>query len=79
MAQQRGLDVGAEVQKFSDYHAAKGSVMADWQAAWRTWVGKARPDRYAQPPPGSLLSSSGTQTAANAAIAKTLLFEANTP
>ena len=24
-----------------DYHQSKGSVMADWQAAWRTWVGNA--------------------------------------
>lgn len=27
-----------ELAKFRDYHAAKGSVMADWLAAWRTWA-----------------------------------------
>jgi hypothetical protein len=25
--------------KFRNYHRAKGSLMADWQAAWRTWLG----------------------------------------
>lgn len=28
----------AELEAFKNYHKAKGSVMADWQAAWRTWV-----------------------------------------
>ena len=28
-----------EWQQFRDHHIAKGSLMADWQAAWRTWVG----------------------------------------
>lgn len=27
-----------EFDKFSDYHRAKGSVFADWDASWRTWV-----------------------------------------
>jgi hypothetical protein len=26
------------LQHFRDYHAGKGTVMLDWQAAWRTWV-----------------------------------------
>jgi uncharacterized protein YdaU (DUF1376 family) len=26
-------------QKFRDHHCAKGSLMADWSAAWRTWLG----------------------------------------
>ena len=33
--------MAVELQKFSDYHKGKGSVMADWQAAWRTWMGNA--------------------------------------
>lgn len=75
LAAERGLDVGHELQRFCDWHAARGSLMADWQAAWRTWVGKARPElRAAQPPPDSLLSASGGQTARNAAIAKTMIF-----
>ena len=36
-----GLDVDREVERFRDFHAGKGSVMLDWQAAWRTWVGNA--------------------------------------
>jgi hypothetical protein len=24
--------------EFRDYHVGKGSLMADWSAAWRTWV-----------------------------------------
>lgn len=27
-----------ESAKFVDYHLARGSVMADWAAAWRTWT-----------------------------------------
>ena len=42
-AAEKFIDVQAELDKFRNYHAAKGSVMADWQAAWRTWVGNARP------------------------------------
>ncbi len=41
-AQKRGVNVADELQKFTDYHSAKGTVMADWQAAWRTWVGNAK-------------------------------------
>lgn len=40
-AESAGLDVKTEVRKFIDFHEGKGSVMANWQAAWRTWVGKA--------------------------------------
>ena len=42
-AAEKHLDVPTELEKFRNHHAAKGSVMADWQAAWRTWVGNARP------------------------------------
>ena len=39
----KGIQVHTELVKFIDFHTAKGSVMLDWQAAWRTWVGNARP------------------------------------
>lgn len=42
-AEQKGINVAVELEKFRNYHQAKGSVMLDWQAAWRTWVGNARP------------------------------------
>mgnify|MGYP000491035585 CR=1 FL=1 len=41
-ANERGVSVQSELQKFTDYHTAKGSTMLDWQAAWRTWVGNAK-------------------------------------
>jgi hypothetical protein len=31
-----------EFAKFVDHHRAKGSVMADWSAAWRTWERNAK-------------------------------------
>jgi len=41
-AAERGLvgDYARDVfDNFKNHHEAKGSVMADWDAAWRTWVG----------------------------------------
>lgn len=38
----RGLSAGDLVvqwRKFRDYHISRGSMMADWPAAWRTWLG----------------------------------------
>ena len=43
-----GLDVGVELRKFIDHHEAKGSVMASWQAAWRTWIRNAAAFRDAR-------------------------------
>lgn len=40
-AESAGLDLKSEVRKFIDFHEGKGSVMASWDAAWRTWIGKA--------------------------------------
>jgi hypothetical protein len=39
-----------EWPRFRDHHRAKGSLMADWGAAWRTWVGNA--NRFQQPRAG---------------------------
>lgn len=41
-AEEAGLNSAAfreQWAKFRNYHRAKGSLMADWQAAWRTWLG----------------------------------------
>ena len=35
------IDVDAQTLQFVDYHIAKGSLMKDWTAAWRTWMRKA--------------------------------------
>ncbi len=40
-ASNAGIPMPHELEKFKDYHRAKGNTMADWQAAWRTWVGNA--------------------------------------
>lgn len=37
----RGFDpprIAREFEKFCNYHRSKGSLFADWAAAWRTWV-----------------------------------------
>lgn len=39
-AEARGIGQ-PEVPKFRNYHAGKGSLMADWNAAWRTWCDNA--------------------------------------
>lgn len=36
------LDVDAETLQFCDHHRARGSVMKDWVAAWRTWMRNTR-------------------------------------
>jgi hypothetical protein len=72
-AADRGVDAQAELPKFINFHTAKGSVMLDWQAAWRTWAGNARPTRpVANGSPH--LSAHGAQTAQNASVARELLF-----
>jgi uncharacterized protein YdaU (DUF1376 family) len=38
-------DVEREVEKFSDWHRAKGSQWVDWSATWRTWVRRWAEDR----------------------------------
>ena len=40
-ATEHGVPAETEWEKFSDHHKAKGSLMADWAAAWRTWVRRA--------------------------------------
>jgi hypothetical protein len=47
-AKDAGFDVGVELEKFTDHHAATGSLFIDWQAAWRTWIRKATEFRAAK-------------------------------
>ena len=34
--------LAAELEKFADYHRAKGTLSFDWQASWRSWARKAQ-------------------------------------
>ena len=36
-----GLNVAVQLDKFKDFHQSKGTLMADWQAGWRTWCNNA--------------------------------------
>lgn len=45
-----------EWQKFRDHHLAKGSLMADWSAAWRTWLRNMQ--RYNPQPHGGSVGES---------------------
>lgn len=35
------LDITAELDQFTDHHLAKGSLMKNWDAAFRTWIRNA--------------------------------------
>lgn len=35
-------EIEDEANKFRDHHLAKGTTFKDWDAGWRTWIGKAR-------------------------------------
>src|ERR1700761_1655660 len=37
-AQEHGVDHTRQVERVRDYHLMHGSLMADWPAAWRTWI-----------------------------------------
>jgi hypothetical protein len=58
LAEKLGVSIGGEFPQFVDYHTAKGSVMADWDAAFNTWLrnaAKYRGGRTAKPTkPGAL-------------------------
>ena len=41
-------EIDYEAGKFRDFHLARGTLFADWDAAWRTWLGNAR--QFATPP-----------------------------
>jgi hypothetical protein len=42
-AKHPGIDAASLVDRFRDFHISKGSLMADWNAAFRTWCGKETP------------------------------------
>lgn len=41
IAKAQGQNLNALLAEFKDFHTAKGSLFADWQAAFRTWLRNA--------------------------------------
>lgn len=54
-----GTRVNEVFAQFTDYHRSRGSMMLDWDAAWRTWV---RNERKFQKPPLSTSVESASYT-----------------
>lgn len=46
----------AEFSRFRDHHTAHGSLMSDWDAAWRTWCGNSSRFSKPQRPESTLLA-----------------------
>ena len=42
IASASGISLEQEIEAFKNFHTGKGNLMADWQAAWRTWCGNAK-------------------------------------
>lgn len=40
-ARAAGIDPDHEAERFRDHHTARANTMADWDAAFRTWIGNA--------------------------------------
>jgi hypothetical protein len=53
-------DADPDVTRFLDHHRAKGSLMADWSATWRTWVRNGVRFGQRPPPPRSSPSGAGS-------------------
>lgn len=54
-------EIDFQFEKFKNHHIAKGNLMADWPAAWRTWVGNGFGPRG--PSPGAPARSRADSTA----------------
>lgn len=51
LAKEKGWPSPAsEIEAFKDYHLAHGSLMADWEAAFRTWLRNCGRFNKQQPP-----------------------------
>lgn len=40
-AAREGINADLEAERFRDHHTARANTMADWDAAFRTWLGNA--------------------------------------
>ncbi len=59
-----GFTLSDELLKFRNYHQAAGTLMADWQAGFRTWIDKAK--SFRKPWQTPLLQTATTPTPATA-------------
>jgi len=80
LAQKNGWpDPRREVEAFKDYHLAHGSLMLDWEAAFRTWLrnslvyGKSKPMPQSAPRQPEL--PKGEQRPLDVAKARSLIKE----
>jgi hypothetical protein len=65
-ARERGWserEIDFQFEKFKNHHIAKGNLMADWSAAWRTWVGNGYGPRAPSPGGGAPPRSRADSTA----------------
>lgn len=74
--------VGAvDTANFIDWHTSKGTTMADWTAAWRTWMRKSQTDaergRGRASPHGPKPSTTDERVNAGLAIAEQFRREAH--
>lgn len=51
------VDLAEATEEMLDHHRGKGSAMADWQAAWRTWMRNTK--RFGGPGAGRVGGSTG--------------------
>lgn len=42
MAREKGVSIETELLNFKDYHTARGTVLLDWNSAFRVWIRNAR-------------------------------------
>jgi hypothetical protein len=58
LCEEAGFVVTDEAAKFRNHHTAQGTLMANWQAGFRTWIDKAK--GFRRPAPG--MSQTGSNT-----------------
>lgn len=72
-ATERHLDAADQLAAFTDHHRAKATVMADWDAGWRTWCRNAV--TFAQRRPAPLRAVNGSRFGALAELHSEYLAE----
>lgn len=42
MAREKGVSIETELLNFRDYHLSRGTLLIDWNSAFRVWIRNAR-------------------------------------